>query len=663
MSRGPSRCPIALARPPSTALVPRLPVMPPVSLRLLAATVLLALPLRAQAELCVSLASRTSPARAGETLSYALEATLERGDVTLLAVDLAFDGGPLTPCVVTNDDALALTNPQGPGGVSMSDGRLVQVGAALDVLTVTGAGDPSELRGWGASLATGYRGELLVPQLPGRYTLRVEAVVATCAREGPDAAVTSVAGWEADALHLEVSADGAVSVTRVPAATSGGPAVPPLQPLAGEPLPDLDADRLARFVRGRDAFFREFTAAEGLGPIFNDHSCFNCHREPAIGGFHHRTVTRFGRRGPPFDSQVASGGPVLQLQSTHPRAIEYLPVDSDVQALRLTQPLFGVGLVERIPDEVLRARAMDAPVSVRGRAHIVPVLDGGPERLGRFGWKAQLATLVDFTADALSEEMGITNRLLPHENQPNGDPSRLVGVDPLADPEDQPDASGADLLDRMVDFQRWLAPAPQTPRSGMEGEAVFAQVGCADCHVPGFVTPPTSASDPLGGRAFRPYSDFLLHDMGALGDGLAQSGAGPREMRTPPLWGLSLRDAFLHDGRSAQRGFEVDVDEAIRLHAGQGEASRGAYLALPAARRTQLLAFLRSLGRAEHDGDGDHDVDGDDWDLLRDRLTGPGSVFSPDDPRAVGDVDGDGDLDLIDVAAFQVAATAPRSTK
>jgi len=120
------------------------------------------------------------------------------------------------------------------------------------------------------------------------------------------------------------------------------------------------------------------------------------------------------------------------------------------------------------------------------------------------------------------------------------------------------------------------------------GDRVFAQMGCANCHVRSLTTGDSPVAA-LRFRTFQPYSDFLLHDMGELGDGIEQGEATGREMRTAPLWGLRLLTTFLHDGRVHT------VEDAILAHDGQGRAARDRFAASTATERAQLIAFLRTL--------------------------------------------------------------------
>jgi CxxC motif-containing protein (DUF1111 family) len=136
----------------------------------------------------------------------------------------------------------------------------------------------------------------------------------------------------------------------------------------------------------------------------------------------------------------------------------------------------------------------------------------------------------------------------------------------------------------------FLGPPPRgaTTLTTLRGELIFAVIGCAQCHVPTLVTG-ANALQAFAEKAFHPYSDFLLHDMGTLGDGIAQGAAGPREMRTAPLWGLSANPAFLHDGSAAT------PEDAIRAHDGQGARARDRFAGLDVSQRQALLAFLNTL--------------------------------------------------------------------
>ncbi len=438
-----------------------------------------------------------------------------------------------------------------------------------------------------------------------------------------------------------------------------------LQPRPGDALPALDADQLDRFTKGKAAFERDFAIEEGLGPIFNQTSCGSCHNNP-VGGPGVQTVTRFGmmtKKGG-FDPLAGLGGSLLQAQAIDDAVLEVVPDIADVESFRVTNGVLAYGLVEAISDDDLLANRDTQPVAQRGEAHMVSSFEdpAGPLKVGRFGWKAQVATVLTFSADAAQNEMGLSNRFLSFDNAPNGDEDLLDEWDAVPDPEDSPDAEGVEFIDRVTDFQRFLAPPPQTPRSGMSGEGVFNSIGCGICHTPAFATRDDPAlEDAIRDVAIRPYGDFLLHDMGAAADGIEQGAGGVRELKTPPLWGLRYRSPLWHDGRFLEGSFEDRIRDAIAEHGAfgsQGVPSADAFTALSASQQGQLIAFLDSLGRVEFDGDGDGDVQVDDFHGYND-TTGfrgcYGGPTTPDDPCAVHDVDQNGQVDMAD---FELLLTA-----
>jgi cytochrome c551/c552 len=435
-----------------------------------------------------------------------------------------------------------------------------------------------------------------------------------------------------------------------------------IQPRMGEPLPGLSAAQAARFEAGRLAFNRVLSAAEGLGPIMNDHSCASCHQTPRVGGSGAKLVTRFGNSGPPFDPLENLGGSLLQAQTIEAMCQEFVPPQANVVINRITTSTFGSGLIQAILASDIVARELNPPPGVSGRAHRVRALEDPPgsrPKIGRFGWKAQQPTLLSFSADASVNELGFTNRFLTAENAPNGNQALLALCDHVADPEDGPDPEGFHGIDRQTDFQKFLAQPPQTPRNDMPGEALFTSVGCASCHVSTYVTGPSEP--PLGGQTIKPYSDFLLHDMGSLGDGVVQGQASGTEARTPPLWGLRSRATIglLHDGRATGGSQATNVLNAVAAHDGEAAAAAAAFAALPIPDQDRVVRFLLSLGRPEFDEEGDFDVDDIDWFFLQanNLFTGPGPFFTPDDPAAVADFDQDGDFDLVDFTVMQRAMT------
>lgn len=447
------------------------------------------------------------------------------------------------------------------------------------------------------------------------------------------------------------------------AAAVGSASAQELQPFMGEPISGLTPAELALFDAGRDAYAEPLQVADGLGPIFNEVSCGGCHNQPAIGGHGSRLVTRFGvaaAGGSPFDPLANLGGSLLQDQSIDLICREVVPPQANVTAQRGTPTNFGIGLLGAIDDADIIALANNQPAGLNGMVRMNELLENptGAMRVGRFGWKGGISTVLSFSIDAAQNEMGLSSVFLPFDNAPNGDQVLLAQCDTVADPEDQPDAQGLTFVDRITHFQQWLAPPPQMPVSGHPGEALFTAVGCADCHTPSFTTSPT-APGALANRVIRPYSDFLLHDMGTLGDQIVDGVATEQIMMTRTLWGLAVRGSFLHDARAGGASFEDNIDFAVNEHGGEGSASRTAYQALSQADRDSIVAFLATLGRGEFDFEADNDLDEFDWFFIEPLLNGPAPAtpHAPEDPGAQCDVDQDGDFDIREFGLVQRAWT------
>jgi CxxC motif-containing protein (DUF1111 family) len=362
----------------------------------------------------------------------------------------------------------------------------------------------------------------------------------------------------------------------------------------GQPLPGISAAQQAAFLAGQAQYETVETAETGLGPLYNGTSCSQCHSKPAMGGASGFSVTRFGQSSNGvFNPLTSEGGTLFEAHATIPQLQDVLPADANVTAKRITTPTFGDGLIDAIPDSEIALNAVTPqPDGVHGEVSIVLDVVSGDYRVGRFGWKAQQATLLAFSGDAFDHEMGITNRLYPVPVAPDGNYDLLAQYESLtAPPKDEVDpTTGKAGVDRLTDFMRYLAPpllAAPTPQSRI-GNVAFATAGCAVCHIPAMMTGPSS--DPaFNVKMVALYSDLLLHDMGTLGDGIAQGTASPSQMRTSPLWGLRTRTIFLHDGRA------TTVDAAIRAHDGEGAVAAGRYRAMPSAEQQALLAFLQTL--------------------------------------------------------------------
>ena len=366
--------------------------------------------------------------------------------------------------------------------------------------------------------------------------------------------------------------------------------------LPGDPLAGITPAEFEEFRLGLDDFLEVETAEEGLGPAFNGTSCAVCHNVPAIGGAGTIAEVRAGRRGADgaFEPLHPSGETLFHLFSIPAHACQPLiPPDATIIARRAPIPLFGAGLVEAIPDDTLLA--LEDPLDrnrdgVSGRAAVIVDAASGERRVGRFGWKAQHATLLSFGADAYRNEMGITNDVFPEELAVGISSDQMRLCDPIPDPEDIIDPRTRRRgIDNFASFMRLLAPAGRgdLDERTRAGEQIFAAIGCTSCHVPVLMTGPSA--NPLFDRRSVPlFSDLLLHDVGT-GDGIVQGVAAGAEIRTPALWGLRLRRPLLHDGSAAT------IEDAVLRHAGEAQLSRRGFERLSETDRAALLAFLRSL--------------------------------------------------------------------
>jgi CxxC motif-containing protein (DUF1111 family) len=373
------------------------------------------------------------------------------------------------------------------------------------------------------------------------------------------------------------------------------------QPEPGErfdqPLEGLSNGELGQFQRGQTQFRRGFTIVEGLGPVFNNLSCAACHSGDGRGR-PENILTRFSRGA---DLVVGEGGPQIQDRAIPGAEPERLPGGVDVSR-RLPPPVFGMGLIEAIPDSAILARADPGDADgdgISGRvnwvsaAAFVPASEpggGAGPRVGRFGRKAQVSSLLQQTVEAYHQDMGITSSFRPVENL--NPLSSLPNPDRADDPE-----VGDGEVGSVVDYIRMLAPSARgewTDRR-RRGETLFNTARCAGCHVPTMRTG-THELRALASHDVTLYSDLLLHDLGdALADGRPDGSADGREWRTAPLWGMRVARQFLngqlfllHDGRAHS------VDEAIALHGGEAAAARDAFLAMTPGDRAALVDFVES---------------------------------------------------------------------
>ena len=363
---------------------------------------------------------------------------------------------------------------------------------------------------------------------------------------------------------------------------------------AGDPLPGITPREFEEFRLGMDDFKEIEQPSEGLGPLFNGAGCAACHNVPVIGGMTPMTEMRAGHRDADGKFHVVGFTTLFQMFSIPDhRCQAVMPPEVNVIARRMPIPLFGSGLVEAIPDETLIA--LEDPFDrdrdgISGRAAIVTDVATGQRRVGRFGWKAQIATLLTFSGDAYTNEMGVTNDVFPLEPLGGISQARLRECDLVKDPEDLLDPrTGKRSIDNFEAFMKFLAPLPRGPITDevRVGEQVFNTIGCASCHVPALTTG-ANASAALNRKTVALFSDLLLHDVGT-GDGIEQEAAQQNEIRTPSLWGLRLRRPLMHDGSAPT------VSDALRQHGGEAAAVMERYRGATEPLRRALLAFLDSL--------------------------------------------------------------------
>ena len=430
---------------------------------------------------------------------------------------------------------------------------------------------------------------------------------------------------------------------------------------AGGPIAGLTADQLAFFNDAAMRFVHTEGVANGLGPTFNGDSCGVCHSQPAIGGTS-PSVTAFPNVGPnpqvalatknqaanvpPFF--VTADGPVrearfkfvvdpdgsvdqnepdggvhdlftIQGRLDAPSCV--LAQEDFVKAqnqnnlsLRIPTPVFGGGLIEMITDAtILTNMRANSGAKSRLGIHGSPNRSGNDGTITRFGWKAQNKSLIMFSHEAYSVEIGETNQMFPQKRGFGGNPPPASCVfNPL--PEDQTNflPIGSDPVgvpsddDAFATFMRFLdQPTPSCTGAAcstsiQNGLRLFTTVvQCALCHTPSMTTGPSAftagVAPPagLGGVQAHLFSDLLLHHMGSgLRDDISQGNAGPDQFRTAPLWGLGQRVFFLHDGRTS------DLLVAIRQHRSPGSEASGVvnlFNNLSEQEKQDLLNFLRSL--------------------------------------------------------------------
>ncbi|MGB2665565.1 MAG: di-heme oxidoredictase family protein, partial [Candidatus Acidiferrum sp.] len=296
-----------------------------------------------------------------------------------------------------------------------------------------------------------------------------------------------------------------------------------------------------------------------------------------------------------------TGRSVLNDRAVLPQAQEHIPPTENIRALRAALNTLGDGFVEAIDDSTLLAIAQNQPDLSEGKIHgeaiQVPVLEApGQTRVGRFGWKDQHSSLLSFIGDAYLNEMGVTNRLRPH------DTTTVGKITP--DPEDVPDNLGLADIDHFAQFVRGTKVPPRdtalaATAAAQAGQAHFEKIGCSTCHVQTITTASVgtvinggqfTVPEALGNKIIHPYGDFLLHDVGT-GDGIVQNPPQDtaNKLRTAALWGLRMRPRYMHDLKS------LTLENAIERHKGEADDVARRFRELSPTEKQALFEFLNSL--------------------------------------------------------------------
>ena len=411
-----------------------------------------------------------------------------------------------------------------------------------------------------------------------------------------------------------------------------------------QPIPWLAARDKGVFLRGRTLFRQNRVAAPatggiaGLGPLYNRPSCLACHPNNGRGSSPRLASERLqtmlvrlslagsdehggARPHPVYGTQLNEEG-IPDVPGEGRAALSWIELPAETLAggekawlrrplvsfaemaygkpgtllysLRVAQPVYGLGLLEAVPEESILAMAAEAkPDGVKGSVNRVWDVAAQRATLGRFGFKANQPNLRQQVAGEMHGNLGITSPLFPEENcTPAQEACRR------APSGGQPELGQADL--EALEF--YLANIAAPPRRKLDdpqvrqGERVFTDFGCTVCHRPSLQTGPGTRILLTAERQIAPYSDLLLHDMGeGLSDHRPDYQASGSQWRTSPLWGIGLvplvneHNQFLHDGRAR------NLQEAILWHGGEGRISRQRYANAPQEKRQALLAFLQSL--------------------------------------------------------------------
>ena len=362
------------------------------------------------------------------------------------------------------------------------------------------------------------------------------------------------------------------------------------------PLEGLTSQQLAQFLRGDVAFNDDiFTAETGLGPVFVATSCGTCHAGDGKG-HPFTTLTRFGQTDSTGNKYLHLGGPQLQDRAIYNYQPETIPAGATFS--KFTPPAnTGLGFVDAMTDADLLALADPNDANgdgISGRPNWIHVpaylstkpgsITQGGKYIGRFGKKAAAYDLFHQTVNAYNQDMGIVSTYEPYDTY-NGQ-----SLDP--------EVPNQTVIDVVAYLKTLKAPIQRNTNDAdvIAGKNTFMQINCGKCHVPELRSGPSSIAA-LSNKTFAPYSDFLLHDMGAaLDDGYTEGTAATAEWRTPPLWGLGLsknsqggKYFLLHDGRANS------IEQAISFHGGEAQQSKAAFQQLNQTDKARLIKFLESL--------------------------------------------------------------------
>jgi CxxC motif-containing protein (DUF1111 family) len=374
------------------------------------------------------------------------------------------------------------------------------------------------------------------------------------------------------------------------------PGVPADDEILDGPVEGLTAEQNAVFLKGDIAFNDEvFTSATGLGPIFVATSCGTCHAGDGKG-HPFTTLTRFGQTDPAGNQFLNRGGPQLQHRAIPGFLPEQIPAGATSSNF-MPPANTGLGFLDAVPDAALLALADENDINgdgISGRPNCINVpsyvalrpasVQQGGKYISRFGKKAAAYDLLQQTANAYNQDIGIT--------------SVFESIDTYTGEIIDPEVSTQTVND-VVFYLRTLKAPVQRNQNDAEvqtGKQIFINTDCAKCHTPQLTTGPSPIAA-LSNKMFFPYTDLLLHDMGpGLDDGYTEGAATTAEWRTPPLWGLGLSKNsqggqyfLLHDGRAKT------IEEAIVLHGGEANQSKAKFLQLNAADKAMLIKFLESL--------------------------------------------------------------------